>query len=145
MGFGAETGASGISQVTRSTSFLLKALLPPRLAATHRWTVRAEGLGLCGLHVLCAGPCPCCAVPHCETWAGGGILSLAPPGPTGGQMIPPPSIGSQPSVDLDQKKGRHLEEISQFPSSSSLPGTTLRPCPYSFFWRKLHMLSEHTC
>ena len=44
------TRASGISQVTRSTSFLLKALLPPSLAATHSWTVRAEVLGLCGLH-----------------------------------------------------------------------------------------------
>ena len=72
------TRTSGISQVTRSTSFLLKALLPPRLAATHSWTVRAEVLGLGGLYAsalapalaalpltvrpgqppcLCAGPC----------------------------------------------------------------------------------------
>ena len=169
------TRTSGISQVTRSTSFLLKALLPPRLAATHSWTVRAEVLGLGGLYAsalapalaalpltvrpgqppcLCAGPClavpslavrpgrppcplrwplPCCSAPHCEAWAGGSILSLASPGPTSGQMIPPTSIGSQPSVDLDQQKGRNLGEISQFPSSSSLPGTTLRPCPYRFF------------
>lgn len=38
-------------------------------------------------------------------------------------MIPCGSIGSQPSIDLDQWEGRSLGEMGKFPASSSLPWT----------------------
>ena len=65
------------------------------------------------------------------------------PMPTRGQTIPPTSVGSQPSVDLDQQKGINPGEISPFPSSSSLPGTTLRPYPYRFFGETPHAKQTH--
>ena len=144
MGFGAETGASGVSRVTRSTSFLRKALLPPRLAAAHSWTVQAEGLGRHGLDALCTGPCPCCIVPHCETgWEAACCLW-------------PPHAHQGPNHTT--YKCREPTFCRLGPTERNKPGGD-QPIPLFFlsardrsevlslqiFWRKLHMLSKHTC